>query len=111
MIWEIDDKSETIEGLDEAGRPDPAYAAALGLLPAPLGRRHFQLRGSRLAPGEEVKALRQPVGAGDHRGQKQQQCKIAFDGAAIPGAHIGHKGGQNQCCQELHSFAFGFLSS
>ena len=39
MIWEIDDKSETIEGLDEAGRPDPAYAAALGLLPAPLGRR------------------------------------------------------------------------
>lgn len=39
MIWEIDEKSETIEGLDEAGRPDPAYAAALGLLPAPLGRR------------------------------------------------------------------------
>ena len=39
MIWEIDDKSETIEGLDESGRPDPAYAAALGLLPAPLGRR------------------------------------------------------------------------
>lgn len=39
MIWEIDDKSETIEGLDESGRPDPAYATALGLLPAPLGRR------------------------------------------------------------------------
>ena len=39
MIWEIDEKSETIEGLDESGRPDPAYAAALGLLPAPLGRR------------------------------------------------------------------------
>jgi uncharacterized RDD family membrane protein YckC len=39
MIWEIDEKDATIEGLDESGRPDPAYAAALGLLPAPLGRR------------------------------------------------------------------------
>ncbi|MEV7633114.1 RDD family protein [Microbacterium sp. NPDC089318] len=39
MIWEIDEKNDTVEGLDESGRPDPAYAAALGLLPAPLGRR------------------------------------------------------------------------
>lgn len=39
MIWEIDESREVIEGLDEDGRPDPAYAAALGLRPAPLGRR------------------------------------------------------------------------
>lgn len=39
MIWEIDEKKVTIEGLDAAGRPDPAYAAALGLLQAPSGRR------------------------------------------------------------------------
>ncbi|WP_347754555.1 RDD family protein [Agrococcus sp. ProA11] len=39
MIWEIQDDRKVIEGLDEDGRPDPAYAAALGLRPAPLGRR------------------------------------------------------------------------
>ena len=39
MIWEIDEKTQTIEGLDAAGRPDPAYAAALGMLRAPFGRR------------------------------------------------------------------------
>lgn len=39
MIWEIDEQKQTIEGLDAQGRPDPAYAAALGLLRAPLGRR------------------------------------------------------------------------
>ncbi|WP_026374180.1 RDD family protein [Agrococcus lahaulensis] len=39
MIWEIDEGRKRIEGLDEAGRPDLAYAAALGLRPAPLGRR------------------------------------------------------------------------
>ncbi|QTV80224.1 RDD family protein [Microbacterium sp. NIBRBAC000506063] len=39
MIWEIDDGKPVIEGLDAHGRPDPAYAAALGLVPAPLGRR------------------------------------------------------------------------
>lgn len=43
VIWEIDDEKEAIEGLDENGRPDPAYAAALGLLPAPLGRRALAL--------------------------------------------------------------------
>ena len=43
MIWEIEDEKETIEGLDENGRPDPAYAAALGLLSAPLGRRALAL--------------------------------------------------------------------
>lgn len=42
-IWEIEDETEAIEGLDENGRPDPAYAAALGLLPAPLGRRAVAL--------------------------------------------------------------------
>lgn len=39
MIWEIDEKKPAIEGLDTLGRPDPAYAAALGLLRAPFGRR------------------------------------------------------------------------
>lgn len=39
MIWEIDEQTTTIEGLDAQGRPDPAYAAALGLLRAPFGRR------------------------------------------------------------------------
>lgn len=39
MIWEIDEKTQTIEGLDAQGRPDPAYAAALGMLRAPFGRR------------------------------------------------------------------------
>lgn len=39
MIWEIDDRAPVIEGLDAHGRPDPAYAASLGLLPAPRGRR------------------------------------------------------------------------
>jgi uncharacterized RDD family membrane protein YckC len=39
MIWEVDQKKPTIEGLDARGRPDPAYAAALGLLRAPFGRR------------------------------------------------------------------------
>lgn len=39
MIWEIDDGEKQIEGLDATGHPDPAYAASLGLLPAPFGRR------------------------------------------------------------------------
>ncbi|WP_309068195.1 RDD family protein [Microbacterium sp.] len=39
MIWEIDEEKRTIEGIDASGRPDPAYAAALGLVRAPFGRR------------------------------------------------------------------------
>lgn len=39
MIWEIDDSKPAIEGLDAHGRPDPAYAAALGLVPAKTGMR------------------------------------------------------------------------
>ncbi|GAB3598368.1 RDD family protein [Microbacterium tumbae] len=39
MIWEIHEEEETIEGLDATGRPDPAYASALGMLAAPFGRR------------------------------------------------------------------------
>ncbi len=39
MIWEIDDQERVVEGVDAAGRPDPAYAAALGLVRAPFGRR------------------------------------------------------------------------
>lgn len=38
-IWEIDESTPEIEGLDRSGRPRPEYAASLGLLPAPLGRR------------------------------------------------------------------------
>lgn len=43
MIFEIDDNDKTIEGVDASGRPDPAYAAALGLLQAPFGRRALAL--------------------------------------------------------------------
>jgi uncharacterized RDD family membrane protein YckC len=43
MIWEIDEQKPTIEGLDADGRADPAYAAALGLLRAPFGRRSLAL--------------------------------------------------------------------
>lgn len=39
MIWEIDDGTSVVEGLDAHGRPDPAYAASLGLLPARKGSR------------------------------------------------------------------------
>lgn len=42
-IWEVDEKQEEIEGLTAAGRPDPAYAAALGLIRAPFGRRAVAL--------------------------------------------------------------------
>ncbi|SDQ76465.1 Uncharacterized membrane protein YckC, RDD family [Microbacterium sp. cf332] len=39
MIWEIDERARTIEGLDADGRPRPEYAASLGLRRAPYGRR------------------------------------------------------------------------
>lgn len=39
MIWEIDDRARTVEGLDADGRPRPEYAASLGLVRAPIGRR------------------------------------------------------------------------
>ncbi|KAA9084966.1 RDD family protein [Microbacterium radiodurans] len=39
MIWEIDERQRTIEGLDADGRPRPEYAASLGLVRAPFGRR------------------------------------------------------------------------
>ena len=39
MIWEIDDGERAIEGLDDQGRPDPAYAQSLGLVPARRGSR------------------------------------------------------------------------
>ena len=39
MIWEIDQPEDRPDGVDAMGRPDPAYAAALGLVRAPLGRR------------------------------------------------------------------------
>lgn len=40
MIWSIDDgRDKRPEGVDEDGIPDPAYAASLGLVPAPIGRR------------------------------------------------------------------------
>ncbi|WP_026059621.1 RDD family protein [Microbacterium yannicii] len=39
MIWEIDEQARRIEGLDEHGRARPEYAASLGLVAAPFGRR------------------------------------------------------------------------
>lgn len=39
MIWEVDDGIREIEGLDEDGRPDPEYAASLGLRRAGFGMR------------------------------------------------------------------------
>ncbi len=39
MIWEIEHDTRVVDGLEAQGRPDPAYAAALGLVPAPFGRR------------------------------------------------------------------------
>jgi uncharacterized RDD family membrane protein YckC len=39
VIWEIDEGERAIEGLDEQGRPDPAYAESLGLIPAGRGGR------------------------------------------------------------------------
>ncbi|MGW9587986.1 RDD family protein [Microbacterium sp. NPDC055455] len=39
MIWEIDESTRGIEGLDDDGRPRPEYAASLGLVRAPFGRR------------------------------------------------------------------------
>lgn len=56
MIWEIDDKKKVIEGLDEDGKPDPEYAAKLGLKSAPYGRRalasiiEFAIYGLLLSP-------------------------------------------------------------
>lgn len=38
-IWELPGDERRVEGLDRHGRPDPAYAEALGLVTAPLGRR------------------------------------------------------------------------
>jgi len=38
-IWEIPAQITDIEGLDAQGRPDPAYAQALGLVPARTGMR------------------------------------------------------------------------
>ncbi|MEU2203512.1 RDD family protein [Microbacterium oleivorans] len=39
MIWEIDQPEDRPDGVDAMGRSDPAYAAALGLVRAPFGRR------------------------------------------------------------------------
>lgn len=39
MSVTLDVDDEEIPGLDAAGRPDPGYAARLGLVPAPAGRR------------------------------------------------------------------------
>ena len=55
-IWEVGDDEKVIEGLDELGRPDPAYAAALGLVHAPMLRR---------ALAADVAALSNP----NHRGR------------------------------------------
>lgn len=38
-IWEVQEGDSSVEGLLEDGSPDPGYAAALGLVQAPLSRR------------------------------------------------------------------------
>ena len=38
-IWELPDREQPVEGLDSLGQPVPEYAAALGLVSAPPGRR------------------------------------------------------------------------
>ena len=38
-IWEVAEHVDRIEGLTADGKPDPDYAASLGLKEAPLGRR------------------------------------------------------------------------
>ena len=52
--------------------------------------------GGLTALRQKVKALCQPVNAGHHGGQKQQQRKITFDQADVPGTAIAHKGCQHQ---------------
>lgn len=55
-IWQVDDPPQPVEGLDAHGRPQPEYAAALGLRPAPFGRRALAsaidaaIAGALLAP-------------------------------------------------------------
>lgn len=39
MIWEVDQPERTLDGVDASGKADPAYAAGLGMIAAPLGRR------------------------------------------------------------------------
>ena len=39
LIWELPDAERPVEGVEGSGAPDPAYAAALGLVTAPPGRR------------------------------------------------------------------------
>ena len=38
-IWEVAEQVDQIEGLTADGKPDPDYAASLGLKEAPLVRR------------------------------------------------------------------------
>ncbi|MFT3798265.1 RDD family protein [Microbacterium sp.] len=45
MIWQIDDEVPRVDGVDAQGRPDPAYAAELGLVRAPFGRRSLAFAG------------------------------------------------------------------
>ncbi|GAA3764360.1 hypothetical protein GCM10022240_15820 [Microbacterium kribbense] len=39
MIWQVEQDTRAVEGLDERGRAIPGYAASLGLLPARTGQR------------------------------------------------------------------------
>ena len=57
----------------------------------------------RPAPARQKNhALCQPVGPGNHGGQKQQQRKVALDGAHVPGADVARKGSEHQRSQDLH---------
>src|SRR5665647_2622932 len=53
-----------------------------------LGRTGLQALGCLPAPGQEVKALGQPVKPRDERGQEQQQGEVAFQHPEVPGAGV-----------------------
>jgi len=61
-----------------------------------------QALGLLLALGPEVKALGQPVQAGDEGGQEHQQGEVAFDGTGVPGTDVADKSGQDDRGDPLH---------
>ncbi len=59
------------------------------------------LRGA-LALGQKHQFLGNPVNAGDQRGQHQQQRKIAFDHARVPGPCVGGESRQDHRSDRTH---------
>ena len=70
--------------------------------PAAFGKRRVERSDRTTALRQEIETLGQPVGAGDHGGDEQQQRKVAFDGAEIPGADIAHESREDQGSEECH---------